>query len=375
MNETVYRNFYVGSKIISGRCALEVLSFELLQQDARRPLCLVPEEEKTAAKTIRKALKSTVTVIGAILICRHDETGLPEKIAAAYLEHNCDSLVVVAEAALMYAAKSARLKLAVGKTAAEIAQTATGAEITELPKQKEIPLFAVSVPSVEITYLPHKLSLGEKRLFSPSLFADTVFIDPRITGKSSARRQWRKPAAAALMTAVWALSDTESHPAARACALSAIGQICEAQTERTSAERTRLICNAQIFAKTALLNSRPFAAVEILPLIPVSEETRIGILKAVFEKTLPELSFGHADLSQAVLTIGGPNSPDNPSAETAPNVFRAAVTALLENLLPGQTIAEPAVWKQTAAAVSASYLKDTELKNECLAFLQSQIGE
>lgn len=375
MKETVYRNFYVGSKIISGRRALETLSFELLQQDAKRPLCLIPESEKTAAKTIRKALKSTVTVIGAVQVCRHDEADLPEKIAETYRKCACDSLIVVAEAQLMRAVKSAWLKLSVGKTADEIGKTATDTEITEMPPKKGIPLFAVSVPSVEATYFPNKLSLGKKRILSPVLFADTVFIDPRITKRSSVRKQWRLSAAASLMISVWALSDTLSHPAAKACALSAIGQIGEAVTTRSSAEQTRLICNAQIFSKTALLNSRPFAAVEILPLIPVSDETRIGILKSVFEKALPDFSFGHADLVQAVLTLCETADFDDSSPETVRKLFITAVSDLLEILSPGNTSVNTEIWTQTANAVSASYLNDTELKNECLAFPQSQIGE
>lgn len=375
MKETVYRNFYIGSKIISGRCALETLSFELLQQDAVRPLCLIPESEKNAAKTIRKALKSTVTVIGAVLICRRDETDLPEKIAEIYRKCACDSLIAVAEASLMRAVKSAWLKLSVGKTAGEIGQTAAVSEITELPPKKGIPLFAVSVPSVEATYFPNKLSLGEKCILSPVLFADTVFIDPRITKKSSARKQWRLSAAASLMISVWALSDTQSHPAAKACALSAIGQIGEALTTRSAAEQTRLICDAQIFSKTALLNSRPFAAVEILPLIPVSDENRIGILKSVFEKALPDFPFGHSDLVQAVLTFCETEAFDDSSPETVRKLFMTTVSNLLEILLPGKPSVSREIWNQTAKAVSASYLNNTELKNECLSFLQSQIGE
>lgn len=375
MNETVYRNFYVGSKIISGRYALETLSFELLQQNARRPLCLIPETEKAVAGTIRKALKSTVTVIGAVLICGRDESDLPEKIAEVYREQNCDSLIAVAEASLMCAVKSARLKLSAEKTAAEIGRTAAASEITELPPQQTVPLFAVAVPSVEATYYPHELNLGEKRILSPALFANTVFVDPRITKKASARKEWRKPAAAALMTAVWALSDMQSHPAARACALSAIGQVCEALTVRSRAEQTRLVCNAQIFSKTALINSRPFPAVELLPLIPVSEEVRIGILKTVFEKELTGLSFGYADLTQAVLTLCGTGPFDNSSPQTVKNSFTNAVSALLEKLFPGKPAAGSVIWKQTAEALPSSYLNDTDLKNECLAFLQSQIGE
>lgn len=375
MDKTVYRNFYVGSKIISGRYALETLSFELQQHDAIRPLCLIPETEKAAEKEIRKAMKSTVTVIGAVIVSRGNEEGLPEKIAETYCECRCDSLIVIAEPSLMCAAKSARLKLTIGKSASEIGDNINSGDITELPPQKTVPLFAVAVLSAEATYFPHELILGSKRILSSSLFATTIFIDPRVTKKSAACKEWRKAAAAALMTAVWALSDTGSHPASRACALSAVSQIREAVNIRSRAEQLRLICNAQIFSKTALLNSRPFVAVEILPLIPVSEEVRIGILKTTFKKELPQLPFSHEDLTQAVLTLCETSSFDNPSPENTKDVFTTAVADLLETLLPGTLTVDTEIWKRTKETFLPSFLNSTGIKNECLTFLQAQIGE
>lgn len=375
MNETVYRNFYIGSKILSGRYALETLSFELQQQDAVRPLCLIPETEKNVEKRIRKALKSTVTVIGAVILCRGNEEGLPEKIADAYREYRCDSLIVIAEPSLMCAVKSARLKLSTGKSAAEIGCTDDSGDITELPPQKAVPLFAVTVLSTEATYFPHELILNNKRILSPSLFANTIFIDPRVTKKSAARKEWRKPAAAALMTAVWALSDTKSHPAARACALSAIGQVWEAVCLRSRAEKTRLVCNAQVFSKTALINSRPFPEIEILSLIPVNDGARIGILRSVFEKSFSGLTFTYTDLIQAALTVCGNISSDNPTPDELEKIFAEAVFKLLALLLPEKQTTDPKIWKAAVDAVPLSYISRTSYKDKCVAFLQSQIGE
>lgn len=375
MKETVYRNFTIGSKMISGRSALSTLSFELLQHNAKRPLCLIPEAEAAAEKAIRNALKTTVTVIGAVVVCNGNEEALPQKIADAFTEFRCDSLVAVAEPSLMSAVKSARLKLATGKTAAETMEATDEKDLQRLPPQKRIPLFAVVVPTTKTTYFPNRLLLGNKRIQSPSLFADALFVDPKVTKKAAESDKWRKQAALALMSAVWVLSDTDSHPAARACALSAVEQFVEAVSLRSKAEKTRLICNAHLFSKTALVNARSIIEIELLPFMPLDDDKRLGCLKTVFVKSLPTISFAPADLIQAVLTLCANQPLESLSPETAKTFFDKAVTELLETLLPGNQIADSSIWQQTAEAVSQSYLYKTEEKEKYLQFLQSQIGD
>ena len=200
------RPFYSGSKIISGSGALDALSFELASVNAEKPLLIASDIERTAEKTVAKALKATAAVIGGICRLQSGEKNSAKTIAETFNRFGCDSLLAIGDADLINAVKAARVELSFGKAPAEIDFTQPA------PPRRSVPFVSVAVLTPEIGPLPNELILDSGAcITSPLFYPDTVFIDPRVTGKSAAVSKRSEIAAAASIFAVFALSDTQAH--------------------------------------------------------------------------------------------------------------------------------------------------------------------
>ena len=154
------RPFYSGSKIISGSGALDALSFELASVNAEKPLLIASNIERTAEKTVAKALKATAAVIGGICRLQSGEKNPAKTIAETFNRFGCDSLLAIGDADLINAVKAARVELSFGKAPAEI-------DFTQPAPPRR------SVPFVSVAVLPNAAKLLPQRLFSRFLPSPT----------------------------------------------------------------------------------------------------------------------------------------------------------------------------------------------------------
>lgn len=360
------RPFYSGSKIISGRGALDTLSFELTGVNARKPLLIAAENERAAEKAVIRALKATVTVIGGICRCRNGEENPAKTIVRTFDSLGCDSLLAIGNADLINAVKTARVELSFGKAPAEIDFTQPA------PPRRSVPFVSVAVLTPEIGPLPNELILDSGAcITSPLFYPDTVFIDPRVTGKSAAVSKRSEIAAAAFIFAIFALSDAQSHPAARACARAALQQISEAAGTRSLPEQTRLIADARFLSKTALTGSRFVPEIAAAPFLDGGKNPA-ETLKMLFECAFPALSFAKDDLIHSLMNLVPDESAIAGDEQTLRREFEAAVLRLTERLLPESGNKKPtrSGLSEAAEAVRRSAL-NKEQKDGCLRMLQN----
>ena len=361
------RPFYSGSKIISGSGALDALSFELASVNAEKPLLIASDIERTAEKTVAKALKATAAVIGGICRLQSGEKNSAKTIAETFNRFGCDSLLAIGDADLINAVKAARVELSFGKAPAEIDFTQPA------PPRRSVPFVSVAVLTPEIGPLPNELILDSGAcITSPLFYPDTVFIDPRVTGKSAAVSKRSEIAAAAFIFAIFALSDTQAHPAVRAYAHSALQQVCEAIETRSRSGQTRLIANARFLSQIALTGVRFVPEIALLPFL-TDGRNPTETLKTLFEAALPTLSFAKDDLSQIVIKLV-PNNNAGSGKQTLRSEFETALLRLTQRLMPNSAAPKPSRSELFKAfeAVKESALT-AEQKNECLKILQIQM--
>ena len=241
------------------------------------------------------------------------------------------------------------------------------------PPRRSVPFVSVAVLTPEIGPLPNELILDSGAcITSPLFYPDTVFIDPRVTGKSAAVSKRSEIAAAAFIFAVFALSDTQAHPAVRACAHSALRQVCEAIETRSRSGQTRLIANARFLSQIALTGVRFVPEIALLPFL-TDGRNPTETLKTLFEAALPTLSFAKDDLSQIVIKLV-PNYNAGSGKQTLRSEFETALLRLTQRLMPNSAAPKPSRSELFKAfeAVKKSALT-AEQKNECLKILQIQM--
>jgi len=275
--------FFNQSKIISGKCALDNIPFELTGYDARKPLVIASRKvtERGLKKTFIKAFYDSVTVIGAFFDEVDDYAGitLAQRGATLFRSRGCDSIIALGGGAAVDVARAVNL-LVTGKTDT-LQPYLDGAPIPAHLK----PMIYVPAGASRGTEAANIMTIDNRRIVSDALYPDVVILDPRMT-RSCCAECAAQSAAIAIEQAAMSILDEKNNPMIDAYAYPAMRYLAENIKKGIKKPGNRdaalALANASVMAAVASANAGPgiarLLAEELETLTGVSTGTLIGIL-------------------------------------------------------------------------------------------------
>ncbi len=217
-------------KVISGKKAIDQLSYELGQRGSQKPIIITDQEVATAGmiKTIIGSFGGSDMIIGAVYDdTPHDVSDVVvNEIAAIYRDRRCDAIIAVGSDSVIDTAKG--VNIAVSEDTNDLSKFA-GNNMLNKPMKPFIAIPTTAIASTRVTkdvVLNNQGAGGKVEIVSPYLLPDIAVVDLRLLPQTMPGII-AENGIAALSRAIEICISQKRNPVSDAIAHTAIQMICE----------------------------------------------------------------------------------------------------------------------------------------------------